>query len=302
MKRIYFIMVCLLSICSVTEAIAAPPAHKRLTGGQSSEPNSNTNPGSSGGGNSGSINPPHSLPSGAGAAEPIVGIIQTGAEKRKKLDDLMDEFLDNPNHGKDPKQAWEQMIGGSDIPSDFHPLLTWGPSDTELVMEGRLSALLNAINQQKAEDYLKQLKRYLEENKQYITGHFTTNQGSNYYIIMTSDGPRIIRIREDGSASMSSVYIFLSPEQYAAYAKAYKEWQRGGYKGDFVIPVEGSLAPRPGDTLIEWMLGPTPDKRAPVVLDPSANPGYVTITVPNDPQINKDLKQHYSHPIDAVLK
>ena len=301
MKRIYFIMVCLLSTCPVTEAIAAPPAYRRLTGGPSSEPNSNTNPGSSGGGNSGSINRPYNPPSGAGAAQPILGIIKKTAKALKKRDDLMDEFLDNPNHGKDPQQAWEQMIGGSDIPSDFHPLLTWGPSDTELVMEGRLSALLNVIYQQE-EDYLKQLKRYLEENKQYITGHFTTNQGSNYYIITTLEGPRIIRIREDGFASMSSVYIFVSPEPYAAYAKAHKEWQKGGDKGDFVIPVKGSLAPQPGDTLIEWILGPTPDKRAPVELRPSEKPGYVTITVPKDPQINKDLKQHYSHPIDEVLE
>lgn len=301
MKRIYFIMVCLLSICSVTEAIAAPPAHKRLTSGQSSEPNSNTNPGSSGGGNSGSINRPHEPPSGAGAAQPILGIIKKTGEASKRLDDLMDEFLDNPNHGKDPKQAWEQMIGGSDIPSEFHPLLTWGPSDTELGMERRLSAFLNVIYQQE-EDYLTQLKTYLEKNKQYITGHFTTSHGSNYYIITTIEGPRIIRIREDGFASMSSVYIFVSPEQYAAYAKAHKEWQMGGYKGDFVIPVEGSLAPQPGDTLIEWILGPTPDKRAPVELLPSANPGSVTIKIPKDPRINKDLKQHYSHPIDAVSK
>lgn len=78
--------------------------------------------------------------------------------------------------------------------------------------------------------------------------------------------------------------------------------EKGGYKGDFVIPVAGSLTPRPGDTLIEWMLGPTPDKLAPVKLDPGANPGYVTITVPNDPNLSKGLKQHYSHPIDAVLK
>lgn len=148
----------------------------------------------------------------------------------KKLDDLWDEFLDNPNYRKDPQKAWEQMIGGSDIPPEFHEDLKWKPNDTEIYMEERLTALLIAINQLKAEDYLKQLRKYLEDNKQYITGHFTTNQGSNYYIIMTSDGPRIIRIREDGSASMSSVYIFVSPEQYAAYAKAYEEWKRGAIR------------------------------------------------------------------------
>lgn len=302
MKRSYVIMVCLLSIWSATETIATPPAHKRLVGGQSSEPIANPNHGGSGGGNSGAINPPHGPPSGAGAANPIVGIIQTGAENKKKLDDLMDEFLDNPNYREDPKKAWEQMIGGSDIPPDFHPLLTWKANDDERKMEQILTAFLNAMYQQKAEDYLKQLRKYLEDNKQYITGHFTTNQGSNYYIIMTSDGPRIIRIREDGSASMSSVYIFVSQEQYEAYAKACEEWKRGGYKGDFVIPVAGSLTPRPGDILIEWMLGPTPDKLAPVKLDPGANPGYITITVPNDPKLITGLGQHYSHPIDAVLK
>ncbi len=300
MKRCTVILISLLSISFASDVTAAPPAHRRLIGGQSSDPN--PNPGGSAGGTSGSINPPHGPPSGAGAAQPIVGMIGAGEESKKRFERLMDDFLDNPNYKGEPQKAWEQMIGGSGIPEDFRPLLTWEPNDNEQSMEEKLNTLLNAMYQQKADDYLKQLKKYLEENKQYITGHFTTNQGSNYYIIMTSDGPRIIRIREDGTTSMSSVYIFLPPDQYAAYVKAYKEWQRGGARGNFVIPVAGSLAPRPGDTLIEWTLGPTPDKPAPVVLDPGANPGYVTITVPNDPKLIGDLKQHYSHPIGAVLK
>ena len=118
-------------------------------------------------------------------------------------------------------------------------------------------------------------------------------------MMTVKEGERIIRIKTaDGSASMSSVFIFLSQDEYQRYRDEMKKLRNrigaGEAPKEFDVTVTGSFTPRPGDTLIEWSMQADPNAQAPVLIVPvQGSPGKQVITVP----LIKGLDIHFSHPV-----
>lgn len=283
----------LLTLWATTDqhAYANPSGHKPSHNSSGSDPKHQ--PAQSGSGQRPG-GPSSKPPSGSGAAAPIKSITKALQDAELVITDICFEFDEHPDRKKDPEGAWQTVIGASPIPAKFQPLLTYGPNDTMPDMETKLESLVRIIY---ADQYIRELKKYLEDNKHFITGEFTTSQGSTYYIIRTSEGTRIIRLKYDGStASMSSSFVFLSQEQYEAYKAAYLAWQNQGMKKDFVFTgAYPSLGPVPGGRLIEWSNKYDPNAPTPVQLKPNAN-GSINIIIPRI----KGLEQHFSHEINEV--
>lgn len=281
-----------------------PPAHRpgASSGKPALDPSGGTggkNPSDPAALPGGSSKPGAELPSGAGAAAPIKAIGGTSSKVKAQLDVIMDRFIDNGGE-QSPQEVWSTTIQDpqSGIPAECLPELKWQAGTNAYLMEQKLKKVLTEIANKK---YIADLKIYLEQNQKYITGTFTTANQSQYYMMPVKEGQRIIRLKTaDGSASMTSAYIFLSPADYERYKEAIKDLRRSPTTSkEFKFLVAGSFTPVVGYTLIEWSMRDNPNAQAPVSFDPvPGSPGTHLITVP----LIDNLDVHQSHPVIDVPK
>ena len=157
--------------------------------------------------------------------------------------DLYEEQQSQQVGARDPKKAWNQVVGALYLPAEYK----WVEGN-ELDMEKKLTAYYQTISAKPIEDLLKQ--------RQNIVSQYSTSTGGIVYVIKTSDGFRLITKYPDGTYTMSGTFLFLSAQDYANYYRAYKKWLDSGAKGPFTYDVyDGSQLPSPLSGVIQIPIG-----------------------------------------------